>query len=121
MNILAAIAIQSRSHVIQPKQHPFDRVQLRSYDVMLLLVRAFVTMLGYITLLFSVSGFTRSIGLSDSQATTVTALLNLDTALGRLFIRVISDHFGCIEAAGVITPLCGILVFGIWLPLLHTL
>jgi MFS family permease len=116
MNVLATAAIRSRNHLIQPKQHPFDALLLRRYDVILILAWAFVSMLGYITLLFSMSNFASSIGLNDSQAATVTALLNLGTALGRPFIGVISDHFGRVESAGCITFLCATSVFAIWLP-----
>ncbi|KIM95733.1 hypothetical protein OIDMADRAFT_133464 [Oidiodendron maius Zn] len=116
MNAMATIAIRSRNHVVQPTQHPFDTVLLRRYDVVLVLAWAFVSMLGYITLLFSMSDFARSIGLDDFQAASVTAFLNLGTAVGRPFIGVVSDHCGRIETSGFITLLCAISVFAIWLP-----
>jgi MFS family permease len=116
MNILATVAMRSRNHIIQPKQHPFDMNLLCRYDVMLVLAWAFVSMLGYIALLFSMSNFASSIGLDESQAATVTALLNLGTALGRPFIGVISDYCGRIETAGFITFLCALSVFVIWIP-----
>jgi hypothetical protein len=40
-------------------------------------------MFGYVILLFSLSDFARSIGLGSGQAAAVTALLNLETAVGR--------------------------------------
>jgi MFS family permease len=86
MNIAATIAIRSRNYIIMPKQHPFDRKLLRRYDVLLVLGWAFISMLGYITLLFSTSAFATSICLNSTRATTVTALLNLGTAIGRPFI-----------------------------------
>jgi nitrate/nitrite transporter NarK len=116
MNILATIMIRSRNHIIQPKQHPFSRELLRRYDVALILAWAFVSMLGYIVLLFSMSDFARSIGLAESQAAAATAFLNLGTALGRPFIGLISDKFGRIETAGFITFLCAFSVFAIWVP-----
>jgi MFS family permease len=66
MNLPATIAIRSRDHKVQPKQHPFDTTLLRRYKVLLVLAWSFVSMLGYITLLFSMSDFARSIGLDDS-------------------------------------------------------
>jgi hypothetical protein len=39
----------------------------------------------------------RSIGLGDSQAATITAFLNVCTALGRPFIGVASDHVGDVQ------------------------
>jgi MFS family permease len=73
-------------------------------------------MLGYITLLFSMPNFARSIGLDDSQAASLTALLNFGTALGRSFIGVLSDRFGRIEMARLMTLLCSVPIFAIWLP-----
>ena len=116
MNIAATVAIRSRNHTIMPKQHPFDRKFLRRYDVLLVLGSAFISMLGYITLLFSMSAFATSIGLNSSRAATVTALLNLGTAIGRPFIGVISDKFGRIETAGFITLSCAVSAFAIWIP-----
>ncbi|KAG4436787.1 hypothetical protein IFR05_007721 [Cadophora sp. M221] len=116
MNLLATMVIRSRNHIVQPKQHPFDRKLLRRYDVLLVLAWAFMSMLGYITLLFSMSNFASSIGLDESQAATVTALLNLGTALGRPFIGVISDRLGRVETAGFITLICAVSVFAIWIP-----
>ncbi|PVH70992.1 MFS general substrate transporter [Cadophora sp. DSE1049] len=116
MNILATVAIRSRNHIIQPKQHPFDMDLFCRYDVMLVLAWAFVSMLGYITLLFSMSNFASSIGLGESQSANVTAFLNLGIALGRPFIGIISDYFGRIQTAGFITLLCALSVFVIWIP-----
>lgn len=116
MNLLAMILIRSRNKQVQPKQNGFDVELLKRYDVLLLLAWAFVSMLGYIVLLFSLSDFARSIGLDDNQAASITAFLNLGTALGRPFIGVISDQFGRIETAGTITFLCGLSVFAIWVP-----
>lgn len=116
MNVSAMAAIRSRNRVVQPKQHLFDRVLLRRYDVMVVLAWAFVSMLGYIVLLLSMSDFARPIGLGSFQAANVTAFLNLGTALGRPFIGVVTDRFGRIETAGCITLLCAISVFAIWVP-----
>ncbi|PVH68965.1 MFS transporter, MCP family, solute carrier family 16, member 6 [Cadophora sp. DSE1049] len=114
--LVTTVAIRSRNHIILPKQHPFDMDLLCRYDVMLALAWAFVSMLGYITLLFSMSNFASSIGLGESQSANVTAFLNLGTALGRPFIGILSDYFGRIQTAGFITLLCALSVFAIWIP-----
>lgn len=69
-------------------------------------------MLGYITLLVSLSDFARSIGLSDTEA----AFSNLGTAIGRPFIGIISDHYGRMETAGLLTLGSGITYVALWLP-----
>lgn len=113
---LAIIVIRDRNDVIAPTQHPFDVALLLRYDVWLLLLWAFVSMLGYTTLLYSLPDFALSIHLSRAQAADVITFLNLGTAVGRPFIGVLSDHFGRIKVAAVLTLACGITCFAIWIP-----
>ncbi|KAL9118657.1 MAG: hypothetical protein Q9187_004794 [Circinaria calcarea] len=115
-NTLATIFIRSRNHVVQPASIPFDVVLLRRYDVFLLLTWTFVGMFGYIILLFSMSDYAISIGLSRDQSVQITAYLNLGTALGRPVIGFISDRYGRIEIAGLLTVGCGLCCFILWLP-----
>ena len=116
MNAVAALLMRNRNRDIRPPQRGFDTNLLRRYDVLLLLAWAFTSMLGYITLLFSLPDFARSIGLDATQAANVSAFLNLGTAIGRPFIGVLSDRCGRLETAGVITLVCGVTCFAIWLP-----
>lgn len=113
---IATLLIRSRNNAIRPSERGFDIKLLCRLDVLLLLSWAFVSMLGYIALLFSLPEYARSMGLSDTQATTVNAILNLGTAVGRPLIGIMSDHFGRIEVAGLLTCACGISCFAIWLP-----
>lgn len=113
---LAIIVIRDRNDIIAPTQHPFDLALLSRYDVWLLLLWAFVSMLGYTTLLYSLPDFALSIHLSRAQAADVITFLNLGTAVGRPFIGVLSDHFGRIKVAAVLTLACGIACFAIWIP-----
>jgi MFS family permease len=115
-NLLSASFIRDRNKIIRPKQHPFDASLLRRADVILLLLWAFFSMFGYIALLYSLSDFALSIGLSRSQATQVTALLNMGTALGRPLIGVASDRFGRFGVSTTLTLVCGIACLVIWIP-----
>lgn len=116
MIVVATLLIRHRNHHIQPTQRGFDTRLLRQYEVLLLLAWAFISMLGYITLLFSLSDFAISIGLSNTQSANISGFLNLGTALGRPFIGVLSDRYGRIEIAGCLTFVCSISVFAIWIP-----
>lgn len=115
-NTIATIFIRSRNQIVQPASVPFDLVLLRRYDVLLLLAWAFISMFGYITLLFSLADYAISIGLSRDQGVQITAFLNLGTACGRPVIGTISDRFGRIEIAGLLTFVCGLCCFFLWLP-----
>ncbi|KAK9238784.1 major facilitator superfamily domain-containing protein [Lipomyces kononenkoae] len=115
-NMTAALVIRDRNRHIRPPQLALDTKLLRRYDVLLLLSWAFISMLGYITILFSLSDFALSIGLSHSQATDIVGLLNIGTAVGRPIIGIWSDRYSRIDVAGLLTLLCGLCCFAFWLP-----
>ncbi|GME65700.1 major facilitator superfamily protein [Neofusicoccum parvum] len=114
---LAAIAfVRSRNRQIQPTLRGFDARLLRRQSVLLLLAWAFVSNLGFMTLLYSLSAYAKEIGLSDSQASAITAILNLGTAVGRPCVGLLSDRNGRVEVAGITTFACTVFVFALWIP-----
>jgi MFS family permease len=115
-SITATFLIRDRNHHIKPTQLAFDVKLLRRYDVVLLLLWAFISMFGYITLLFSLSDFALSIHLSREQGTDIVGFLNLGTAVGRPIIGIFSDRFSRANTAGVLTLICGLSCFAFWLP-----
>ena len=115
-NILSTSFVRDRNAIVHSVQHAFDTALLMRWDVFFLLMWAFISMLGYITLLYSLSDFARSIGLSTEQGTQITALLNLGTALGRPFIGIASDKYGRFEVASGLTLFCGLCCVVIWIP-----
>lgn len=115
-NLIAIILIRDRNRMIQPSQHGFDTKLLRRYDVLLLLAWAFISMLGYIVLLFSLPDFAISIGLTRTEATNIVGLLNIGTAVGRPVIGILSDRWSRIDTAAALTLLCGLSCFAFWLP-----
>lgn len=116
MLLIATLLIRSRNETVRPYQRGFDARLLCRYDVQMLLAWSFMSMLGYITLQFSLPDFARSIGLSSSQAATIAALQSFGNAIGRPLIGIFSDRFGRIETAGFLTLICGLSCFCIWLP-----
>lgn len=113
---IATLFIQDRNRQIQPTQLAFDISLLRRYEVILLLLWAFISMFGYITLLFSLSDFATSVHLSRDHATDIVGFLNLGTAVGRPIIGICSDRFSRTNTAAVLTLTCGVICFALWLP-----
>jgi predicted MFS family arabinose efflux permease len=114
--LIAITFIRDRNHAIKPTQLGFDTKLLRRYEVLLLLAWAFISMLGYVVLLFSLSDFALSIGLSRAQATDIIGLLNVGTAVGRPIIGILSDRWSRIDTAGTLTLICGLSCFAFWIP-----
>lgn len=116
VNLAATLMVRSRNKEIQPDQRMFNFHLLNSYQTQLLLGWSVILMFGYITLMFSLSDYAKTIGRSDQDSAIVAAMLNLGAALGRPIIGYMSDKFGRVEVAGIATFVCGVLVFVLWLP-----
>ncbi|PSN71386.1 major facilitator superfamily protein [Corynespora cassiicola Philippines] len=116
VNALATLLLRTRNHIVQPPMHPFSLPLLRRPPVFLLLSWGFISMFGYIVLLYSLSDFARSLGIDPQKASYVTALMNLGTAVGRPCIGLLSDKYGRIEVAGLTTLASGIAVWALWVP-----
>jgi MFS family permease len=116
MNTCAILIIRDRNASIKPSQVGFAVYLLKRPEVILLLSYSFMNMLGYMILLYSLSNYAVSIGLSQSQASIITALLNLGTAVGRPAVGFASDRLGRILIAGSLSMFTGLCVFCIWIP-----
>uniref|UniRef100_A0A093VQ93 Putative transporter MCH2 n=1 Tax=Talaromyces marneffei PM1 TaxID=1077442 RepID=A0A093VQ93_TALMA len=113
---LASTIVRDRNHHLRPKQHPFDIRFFRRWDVWLLLIWAFLYLLGYMTLLSSLPDFIRSLGLSPSEASLPAILLNLATITGRVGAGFVSDRYGRITIALISSIATGVLCLVFWIP-----
>lgn len=116
LTTIATALLRDRNQEIRPPQLAFDTSLLARYEVRLLLAWSFVTMLGYITLLFSLSDYALSIGISQQRATDIIGLLNIGTAVGRPIIGIVSDKSDLFDVAGILTLTCGLSCFAFWIP-----
>lgn len=103
-NGISTILVRDRNHIVKPPQLGFAVHLLKSYDCLLLLSWAFINIMGYMVVLYSLSNYgVQVVGLSQSQAGILTAVLNLGTAIGRPCIGLASDKLGRIEVAASLT------------------
>lgn len=117
--------VLQRQHHAQPadrKPKPtmmprnFDLRDFGRIEVLLIVFWGVVTELGYITLYYSLPNFATTIGLSDSQGAVANALLNLGLGVGRPVVGYYSDRLGRINMAMLMTALCAVLCFALWIP-----
>jgi MFS family permease len=116
LSTIATGLLRDRNQDIQPPELAFDTSLLAKYEVILLLAWSFISMLGYITLLFSLSDFALSIGLSSQQATNLIGFLNIGTAIGRPMLGFISDKLDRFDVTAGLTFVCGLSCFAFWIP-----
>jgi MFS family permease len=114
--VIATLLLRDRNSQLQPDQRAVEIALLRSKAVVFLLMWAFITMFGYIVLLFSLSEFAPAIGLSPKEATDVVGFLNVGTGIGRPLIGFVNYCFSRVATACVLTLLCLLTCFVLWLP-----
>jgi MFS family permease len=114
VNTFCALLIKDRNKKIGTSHRGFDYTLLRRKEFLMLLAFGFLSMLGYIVLLFSLPNYASSIGLSAHQGSVVGALLNLGQAMGRPPIGFFSDAVGRINMAATMTFLAGLFSLVIW-------
>ncbi|KAI5782645.1 MFS transporter, MCP family, solute carrier family 16, member 6 [Geopyxis carbonaria] len=115
--LLASLALRHRNRQLRPSHHPASLTLLRRRDIQLLLAWSAVSMLGYCTVLFSLTDYARlPLHSTPARAAAVTATMNAGTALGRPWIGAASDRWGRFEVAGTLTAACGVAIFTLWLP-----
>lgn len=115
-NFAATLFLRDRNATVKPSQLGFAVYLLKRYDVILLLTYSFINMFGYMTVLYSISDYGLSLGLTQQQASIATTVLNLGTFLGRPIIGFASDRLGRIKIAGFGALTTGLFCFIVWIP-----
>ncbi|OGM46133.1 monocarboxylate transporter [Aspergillus bombycis] len=109
---LLRVPSSSRSNV---RHSPiFNMTLLRQQGYLVFLLWAFLSALGYIALLFSLSSYSVAAGFTQKQASLASALLNLGQAIGRPCIGLLSDYLDRISVAFGASTLAGILCLVVW-------
>lgn len=115
VNTSCALLIRDRNKQIGSSQLSFDWRLFKRLEFCGLMLFGFLSMLGYVVLLFSLPNYARTIGLTAQQGSIIGALLNLGQALGRPPIGYFSDSIGRLNMASSMTFACGVFSLVIWM------
>jgi MFS family permease len=115
VNFSCAMVVRDRNKEIGSSQLSFDYRLFKKIEFLGLLAFGFLSMLGYIVLLFSLPNYARTVGMTASQGSIIGAVLNLGQALGRPPIGYFSDSFGRVNMAASMTFLTGLFSLVIWM------
>nr|POE47723.1 putative transporter mch2 [Quercus suber] len=114
VNTVCALLLRDRNKIIGSSQKAFDVSLFKRPEYLLLNAFGFFSMLAYVVLVFSLANYANAIGLNASQASIVSALLNLGQTIGRPPIGYFSDRTGRINMAALMTFLAGLFALVIW-------
>ncbi|PGH12081.1 hypothetical protein AJ79_04480 [Helicocarpus griseus UAMH5409] len=116
VNIIASNLIRDRNKATGSQYKAFHFPLLKRPEFLLLQGWGVFSLLGYVVVLFSLPNFALSIGLTSHQGSIVGALLNLGQGLGRPVVGLLSDRYGRLNVATIVTFFCGILCLAVWIP-----
>ncbi|ODQ68116.1 MFS general substrate transporter [Nadsonia fulvescens var. elongata DSM 6958] len=112
----AIMLVRTRNHHIKPDFKFFDSTLLKIWGFIWLLFWVSFTMLGYVIILYSLSDFSRSIGLNSSQGSVVASMTSVGICIGRPLVGYLSDIYGRINVSILAHVLVFVFVFAIWIP-----
>jgi MFS family permease len=113
--VIAANLLRDRNKAVGSRHNAFQASLFKRMEFILFLAWGAFSMLGYIVLIFSLSNFAASIGLSPHQGSIISALVNLGQAVGRPLAGLSSDRYGRINIAGLLTFLTGVFCLVVWI------
>ncbi|EEH18000.1 hypothetical protein PABG_00563 [Paracoccidioides brasiliensis Pb03] len=116
VNLIAANLIKDRNKATGSQYKAFHFPLLKRPEFLLLQGWGVFSLLGYVVVLFSLPNFALSIGLTAHQGSIVGALLNLGQGLGRPVIGLLSDRYGRLNVATVLSIFCGVFCLAVWTP-----
>lgn len=114
VNSVGIFFIRDRSKEIGSRYSAFDTKLLKRPEYLLLNGYGFFSFLGYIALIFSLADYAKKIGLDATQASLMSALVNMGQGFGRPAVGYFSDSIGRINMAGVTASACALLVYFVW-------
>jgi MFS family permease len=112
---VCALLLKDRNKQIGSSLASFDIKLLKRPEFILLLGWSFFSMLGYVTLLFSLPNWATTIGLTASQGSIVGAMACLGRAVSRPIVGHFADRSGCLSIATACTVLAGFFCFVFWI------
>lgn len=116
VNLICSNIIRDRNAQVGARHKSFDWSLLTRPEFLLLQGWSWFSMLGYVTVLFSLPSYARQIGLSAHQGSIVGAIFNLGQMLGRPCVGLASDRFGRINLAAILSAMCGVFCLCFWIP-----
>lgn len=116
VNGISSALMKDRNKIVKPKQDTLDWREFGHIEVIFVIIWGFLSELGYVVLLFSLPYYATTIGLSQGQGAVVGAILNVGLCISRPLVGYLSDRFGRLNMATLMTASCGVSCLALWVP-----
>ncbi|TLS26102.1 hypothetical protein PpBr36_05233 [Pyricularia pennisetigena] len=115
VNCVCSMLVKDRNKELGTVQVAFHTALFRRPEYYLLLTWAFFSILGYIIVVFSLSDYCQTVGLTATQGSIVAALYSMSQGVGRPIIGHFSDTWGRINVAAVGTLISAVASLTLWI------
>lgn len=105
----------TRTYIKESFKVIFDFRVVRNYGLQIVSLWFAIALLGYTLMLFSISSYSTSIGLTHQQGSSLTAIMNAAQVVGRPAMGLIADRIGRSNFTAMICLLISILLYAFWI------
>ncbi|RCK64810.1 putative transporter ESBP6 [Candida viswanathii] len=105
----------TKQFVIESFKAIFDPKVFRIPGICIIAVWFALALMGYTLMLFSLSSYASSVGLTHSQASVLTAVMNAAQIIGRPSMGLTADRFGRANFTASASLVISILLFAFWI------
>lgn len=105
----------TRTYIKESFKVIFDFRVVRNYGLQIVSLWFAIALLGYTLMLFSISSYSSSIGLTHQQGSSLTAIMNAAQVVGRPAMGLIADRIGRSNFTAMICLLISILLYAFWI------
>lgn len=116
LNIMAVFLIRSRNKEVKPIYKIYDKAVYSVFGSQIMMLWEMFTILGYVTLMYNLGDFTRSLGYDNTKASVVSTMVAVGIIYGRPIMGKIADYIGPIQATIIASWLVCLFDFAMWIP-----
>ncbi|TFA99737.1 putative transporter MCH2 [Trichoderma ghanense] len=111
----SALFLKDRNEKEKATAKALEWKLFKMLDFWLFLGWLWLSSLGYVVVVFSLSAYAQEVGFSAEQGSLVSAMFNLSTGIGRPIIGLLCDRFGEIRITTIGTLISTLITFFIWI------
>lgn len=116
MNICCIMLVKMRDKDIRPVYKLYDKKVWGTFGCHMTVVWIMFTLIGYVTLVFNLGDFTRSMGYGSKEASVVSTMVSVGSIIGRPIVGVMADRMGPIQVSIAMSWITCIITLGMWIP-----
>ena len=115
VNSVVVVVLKDRIKVISARYRSFDISLLRNLGFVSIIIWGFLTLFGYVSVMYSLSDFAVSIGLTAQQGSVITGMFSAGVMIGRPTMGFLGDTMGRINLSIICTLGTSLTCFFIWM------